>query len=289
MADALGILGTVADLAGLATKIGTAIPGLKKPKKRDTTQRAVRAAGQQAGAAAVGGSQAGFGASRGLALRSGLRAASDVARATGDAAITAANADQTRYDAQRTARNARVASFGNELTGMAGQVGAGIVDASAAKAADAASQAAAKGMLPSQAEVAGVDPNTGLAVQDPTTDIMQAGNPMPQIQQDGAQDPNLGNYSQQLQGPQGAPLTAPPTSAFDSYNAALGINPNVAYHVAPAMEHKLRVTNLALQEAERTGTDPASVIAYIMRKVGLNPMDLQDPGYNDPAHQDGEY
>lgn len=288
MADALGILGTVADLAGLATTIGAQAPGLKKARKRDTSARAARAGGMQTAAAAVGGAQTGFGASRGLALRSGLRGASNAARGAADAASTAAAQDEQRFVQERDARNARLAQFGKDIGGFAGQVGQGVSDVIAAKGAQPVGGEVA---LPDQASVMGIDPVTGLEIpaeQEPQPAALQQGmqlQPPGDLQMPQAQDPNLGG--QQLQ----QPMMAPPTTAMEAYQAAMGIQPNVVYQVAPAMEYKLRVTNLAVEEAERLGIQPSQVIAPLLRQLNINPMDLHgvDPGGLMDEDMDGGY
>ena len=68
-----GIMGMLPSLIGLGTGIATAIPGLKKPKKTTTSRNAAGEAASSVGRAAVGASQTGFGATRGLNLRTGLR------------------------------------------------------------------------------------------------------------------------------------------------------------------------------------------------------------------------
>lgn len=282
MADALGILGTVADLAGLATKIGTSVPGLKKARKRDTSQRAARQGALKTQAAAVGGSQTGFGATRGLALREGLRAASGAARTSADAASTAAAQDEARYVSERDARNKRLASFGTDMTGMAAQVGQGMVDLAAGNAANKGEDL--QGLLPDQAAVSGIDPNTGLALPDSVEPANAALGQMPQMD---LEDPTQ-DFGQQEQTQKFGLGMAPPTTPMEAYQAAMGIQPNAALEIAPVMEYKLRVTNLAVQEAERMGVEPASVIAPLMRKLNIDPNMLSGIGQPTEGRQEAD-
>ena len=265
----LGILGVVADLAGLATKIGTSVPGLKKARKRNTSRSAAQEAGRKVQAGAVGGSQTGQGATRGLALREGLRRGSASARENVAASARAADMDEQRFTQERDARNERLATFGNDMTGMAGQVGQGLVDLIAAKEGGTEGVA-----LPGQAEVAGIDPITGLSLQqDPTAQALDAGLQL--------QEPELGtgvgDQSQTFGLGTGDMGGAPPTTPMEAYQSAMGVDMNALVELAPVMEYKMRVTNMAVQEAERRGVDVSSIIAPLMRQLNIDPETLLNP------------
>lgn len=298
-----GAVGIVADLAGLATMIGTAIPGLKKAKKRDTSQRAAHQAASRVQAAAVGGSQTGQGATRGLALRSGLRAASGAARAAGDAASTAAAQDEQRYVQERDARNARLAEFGTGLGDMAANVASGVVEAKAG-------QAFAE-ERPTGSED-GYEGRSGYAQNAETTPQFDAAT----LQTDfegGSQQDVVGSQTQQLQEQQigegptldqtnefGEPLPgpsylqelAPPVTAQDAYREALGLPNRPVLSLAPQLEMKLRVSNLIAQEADRVGIATTNILAQSLRQAQINPDLMEiDPGEvtSGGQYNDGDY
>ena len=266
-------LGLIPSLLGLAVDIGTAIPGLKKPKRTDTSAKAARDASRKSAAAAVGGSQTGFGATRGLALRTGLRQASSASRAGAAEAAQAANADEIRFNQQLIARNQRVADFGQRLGSAGATIGQGVVEAQAAKSAEEEA-AAVRGGAQAEAvaplvtpEARGIDPATGLEQQEAPTEIAgQEGELTEQevIDQTLA-DANVG-----------------PTKAFsegfDPTRAALGL-PQITelQQIAPELEFKLRMQNMALQEAERQGQPIERVFAQLNRQLGNIP-NLQQPG-----------
>ena len=296
MGNAAGAAGIVADLAGLATMIGTAIPGLKKAKKRDTSQRAAHQATSAVQAAAVGGAQTGQGATRGLALRSGLRSAANTARKGADAASTAAAQDEQRYAQEKDARNARLAEFGKGIGDMAANVAGGIVDAKAGRAAEDAER-------PTGSED-GYEGKSGYAANDETTPQFDAA----ALQSDfegGSQQASVGSQTQQLQqqeqqgmqqvgsqeqqgdpnaygaepGPSYLNEYAPPVTAQDAYRQALGLPNRPVLALAPQLEMKLRVSNLIAQEADRMGIATTNILAQSLRQAQINPdlMDI-DPG-----------
>jgi len=279
---ALGILGTVADLAGLATKIGTSVPGLKKAKRRHTSQQAARAAGQAAQAGAVGGSQTGHGATRGLALREGLRAASGAAREGGRAQSLAAVADERTHIAERDARSARLAQFGNDAAAMAAQTSQGIVDVIAAKEAAGEPIDFEEGGL-------GVDPDTGLStVQDPTAQALASGAPLLQDpdELDAGQGGAAGEQTQDFG--LGDDLGIQPTTPLQAYQHAMGVDMESLVEIAPVMEYKMRVVNLAAQEAERRGVDISTIVAPLFRKLNIDPEMMLNAGLQG-SEQEGQH
>jgi hypothetical protein len=258
---AVGLAGTIAGLAGLATSIGTAVPGLKKARKRDTSQRAARAGALGAMAGAVGASQTGAGATRGLALREGLRAASQAAVRSADAASTAAAQDEARFVAERDARNERLQSFGQDLAGAAGQIGQGVVDIKAMRAAEL--------------QEGGVDPVAAAKLAEQAPDVQAAQEqelqeipvgPGPTLEQ-------TDQFGEPLPGP--TMQLAPPTTAQDAYRRSLGLPDKPILRLAPELEYKLRLQNLMVEEADRLGIPTTQILAQALRNANISP-DLGD-------------
>lgn len=265
----------LAPLFGLAAQIGTAIPGLKKPKKSNAAADAARETSKRAAGAAVGASQTGFGASRGLALRSGLRAASDIAREGAVAAGRAADLDEQRHQKAVAVRNANLATFGKDLAETGASIGQGLVESrTAAEAEKAAGDAKiqelrtkAAGLLPTYGQTMGIDPATGLSTgqteqAQPQTlegyEEVPTG-PGPDLDQ---MDPNGDPYD-------GEVLPEPPTLAelsLDPALAELGIGEKEAlYSIAPELELQHRMENFAADEAYRTGGNLLRVYARVRR------------------------
>lgn len=270
----------LAPLLGLGASLGAQIPGLKKAQKRDTSSAAARQASMKAAGAAVGASQTGFGASRGLALRSGLRAASKFAREGAAGAANAAAADEARYVAERDARNERLGQFGKDVGETAAAIGTGITETrqaaqaeeEAGKAAElAALQEQAATLMPTyaqttgdealneQAMAGGVDPQQLQPMQE-----IPVG-PGPTLDQtdqygDSEMDPTAG-------------LMEPPgleELAMDPALAELGLqNKEVLYSIAPELEAQHRLENLALDEAYRTGANMNRIYARVRRMQDL--------------------
>lgn len=266
-------LGLIPSLLGLATSIGTAIPGLKKPKRTKTSQRAALEASGAAGRAAVGASQTGRGASRGLALRSGLRASSEAAKQGAGVAAAAADRDEARFQAELTQRNKRLAQFGGDLASFGSTLGTGIVEARAAKAAEEGGPfaleqtAAAPETSPTARQIGGA----GNVVQPSIQELAQ----QPQ-QQQLAQGPQ--QIDQAVPGVPEAPQTQLQGPTFDPVRASLGMSGlDQLEALAPQAEFQLRAQNLALQEAERQGVPISRVLAQLNRQMGNVPQ-LQDPG-----------
>jgi hypothetical protein len=263
----------LAPLFGLAASVAGQVPGLKKPRKRGS-EAAARNASMRSAGAAVGASQTGFGASRGLALRSGLRAAAKHARAGAVGAAQGEAADQASYDAEMTSRNARLAQFGKDMGEMAGMVGVGVVESRQAKAAEAeagqlaeqqALQAQAASLMPTYAEEMGVDPATGLDPQQ------QGAAPQQLTEEPIGPGPTLDQTDQygDSQFDPMADVLAPPTleqMSLDPALAELGVqNKETLYSIAPELELQHRLENLALDEAYRTGTNINRIYARLRR------------------------
>jgi hypothetical protein len=263
----------IAPLMGLGASIGAQIPGLKKAKKRNTAQSAVLETSRRAAGAAVGGSQTGFGASRGLALRSGLRAAGRMAVEGAHVAGKAAASDEASYQAEKGARNARMAQFGKDVGQMGAAVGTGITESrAAAEGADAEGKAQemkmlqeqAGALLPTYAESQGIDPITGLP-QQAAQQLPEQGAP----QDLGPTGPGPGldeldEYGQHESDYIGAPDIG--EVSMDPALAELGIaDKETLYSIAPELELQHRLENLALDEAYRTGTNINRIYARLRR------------------------
>jgi hypothetical protein len=270
-------------LVGILTDVLSQVPNLKRVKKTDTSARAARLGMIQTQAAAVGGAQTGAGASRALALRQGLRGAGDAARGAADAAAQAANQDEIRYQNQKILRNQRLADFGKDAGGMMAQIGQGVVEARNAKRGEADPNAEVpQDPQYTQAPVGpdGMPTNVTRAVQPGAVAPAQA-EAIQQSQQPAGSYPGMDNKGVQAQptpdemfdpaSPNYDPVAHAALEPEDYYAAALGIPKNPYNLIAPELEYKLRVQNLAFQEANRTGENFMRLSARIQRMNGLAP------------------
>jgi len=268
----------LAPLLGLGASLGAQIPGLKKAKKGNSSASAARQVSMKAAGVAVGASQTGFGASRGLALRSGLRAAGQYVREGAAGAAKGAAADEAQYQADKGARSERLAKFGKDVGEVGATIGTGITESRAAAEAEAAAgkqaemqalEQQAATLLPTYAESQDINPETGLGneQQGMTPQPMQelevgAGPTLDQTDQygDSEMDPTAG-------------LNAPPTldeMAMDPALAELGLqDKETLYSIAPELEAQHRLENLALHEAYRTGANMNRIYARLRRMQDL--------------------
>lgn len=264
----------LAPLLGLGASLGAQIPGLKKPKRTNAAQNAVRETSMRAAGAAVGGSQTGFGASRGLALRSGLRAAGNIAREGAAVAGKAAATDEARFQDRTDARNARVAQFGKDVGETGAAIGTGITETrQAAQAEEEAGKQAelqmlqqqAATLLPTYAESQGIDEATGLPQQQQAQELQ----PMQEIPVGAG--PGLDDLDEF--GGHESDLMAPPSIeelGMDPALAELGLqDKEVLYSIAPELEAQHRLENLALAEAYRTGANMNRIYARLRRMQDL--------------------
>lgn len=266
-------------LLGIGTAIGTAIPGLKKPKRSDASAAAVRGAQSAVGNAAVGASQVGHGASRGLNLREGLRSASAlVAKAAGQGAA-AAHQDETRFNDQMTERNERLAQFGGGISDKVGAMAQALIKP---ETDPEAAQKALQTQPEMQADPTGVGPAGGLA-QDQDRGALTSST-------EGLQDPDgptLDDLEQEFAAEEQTALTpqelqqmaeqdgAGPAAqfqsraAFDEIHAA---SPTVAApEIEADLDNRLQAKRLMLQDAERLGIILSEVYAPINRRFQLKP------------------
>lgn len=275
----IDVASLIPSIIGLGTKIGTAIPGLKKPKKEKVPQLATKF-----GAQIVGASQSGLGASRGLALRSGLRAA---AQGVGEAAekqlVAEAGAEQ-RYQAAKDARNARLGAFGEDLAKGLGDMAA-IAVGSKDKGTGTDDQPGAR----PENEVLGrfgsgeVLPGQGVSETPLPEDdsVGLKGLEAEQQQQEQVdQQAFMDDAAQRLQDFQlkreEAGIPAPeeafqpdPTSKL--IEEAYKQRPELAPAVEKELAQNLHMKKLMLAEAERQGISLAEAIPRVNRMLGLSP------------------
>ncbi|MHC4933175.1 MAG: hypothetical protein ACYTGV_13395 [Planctomycetota bacterium] len=261
----------IPSLIGLGTKVATAVPGLKKPKKSDSGSRAARAAQREIARTAIGASQTGHGASRGLNLREGLRAAVDASKYS-DSAAAAAQQDEAVYQEQLQARNERVASFGTDLAkGLGDMAGMGI----GPKGADTPGTAAI-----------GMGGNEGTAFDQAEQTLPTDQRPEDPGAFGSIQDGDLGVSADSIQADieaanqkaMGAELNDPqivgPTAAFQVDPTTQLIDaapPRVMPEIEQALANKLHMKELALAEAERLGISLEVALPRLNRRFGLRP------------------
>jgi hypothetical protein len=260
----------LAPLLGMGASLAAQVPGLKKPRRTNQSQVAARTTSMRGAATAVGASQTGFGASRGLALRSGLRAAAKHTREGAAAAAQGAAVDEQRHVRRVDARNTALGQFGKDVGEMTGMIGTGIVESRQAQAAQEEAgnlaeqqmlQAQAASLLPTYAQSQGIDEATGLPQQAPQQLQEEQVGPGPTLEQtdqygDSTMDPMYGQL-------------APPTleeMTMDPALAELGLqDKETLYSIAPELELQHRLENFALDEAYRTGTNINRIYARLRR------------------------
>jgi len=259
----------IPSLLGLGGKIAGAIPGLKKPKRTHAGGRAAARAASQANAAAVGAAQAGHGASRGLALREGLRsAATQVAAASGQAA-DAAQRDEAAFQAQLTARNERIADFASGTAEGLAQMTQGFIQP----------KGAAGGTIEGQPELQGSE--TGLGTPAAGTPEER---PALASSTEGLQDPAVQDLDQMEQdmvqknielAEQDDPRVSGPHADFASTKRLEQLRAKSPTVAAPQIEaylgQRLRAKKLMLQDAERLGLDLGTMLPMINRQLDLKP------------------
>lgn len=267
----------IAPLVGLAAQLGSAIPGLKKPKRRSTSASAAHRATTAAAGAAMGVSQTGFGASRGLALRSGLRAASAAAKEGAAAAAAAGHADEQRFIAEKDARNERLAEFGKDAATLGSSLAVGITESRQAKKAetDSAQQALleeqqgqAQQMLPSYDDLLSIDPATGVAPQAAPEAVEQQELQEQEIDPNGPLLEDLGDDD--LAAYMDFEPGADPEVTIDPILGELGIAAKGdLYRIAPELDLQHRLENMALSESYRQGHMPEVIYAELARMQNL--------------------
>jgi len=263
-----GVLGTLPSLVGLATQLGTAIPSLRRVQKTGSSRAAAGEAASAVGRAAVGGSQTGFGASRGLNLRTGLRAAGQVAKETGGTLARAANQDEVRYQNEKILRNNRLQQFGRDAADMGANIGQSVIDARAAKnAEDAAADAATQAFEAQyQDDLPGISSTYG--AQKPGEQLGQGPDPqeLPVGPGPGLDDIGINQYGEVYN-----PLDLGSVPHIeDPLRHVLKLPQKEAlYQIAPELDRQHQLENLVIQETERQGQPIARIYAYVKRMQNL--------------------
>ena len=255
----------VSSITGLGVKLGTEIPGLKKPKFDRSAEMGSKRAAAGAQKAIVGASQAGHGASRGLAARSGLRAASQAALEASGSAAEAADKDQARHTLEMNARNKRLKDLGAGIASGLGQVGMSLIRPKDEGEGVAAAQATLQEQPEMAENVTGLEaPNAGMAMA--AQDALQEYPVSPE-------GPTLDSMDADEQAE--ADEAAGPIAKFQTRTAldeALMTAPmKHAPEIEVQLEERLQMKNLMLQEAERLGINISEVTAGINRKLSLQP------------------
>jgi hypothetical protein len=255
----------VTSIGGLGATIAGAVPSLKKPKRRNSSAKAAAQASAQVQKAAIGAAGTGAGSSRGLALRSGLRAASQAALESGGAMAAAANADETRFQAQVANRNKAISGIANAGAEGLAQVSQSLIRPQEDDdGLDFESSAVGDPFADDPSEfissVKGQDPE-GLAGADtlPT-------------EQPGEEAPIDAEANQQMV-QEGVVDFDPVEEAVATHRG--GFTPEIETQ----LEMKLQMKSLMLQEAERQGITIDSVLAKINRGLGLQPGQTSSNAY----------
>jgi hypothetical protein len=266
----------IPSLIGMGTTIGAAIPGLKKPKKTDSSAAAVRKAQSQVAGAATGAAQTGHGASRGLNIRAGLRSASELVGAAAAKGAEAADMDEQRYQTQLDARNERLAKFGAGIGEGAAQMTQALIGDDAGGEADtkARGMESGQGTAFKQAEqtlstdVRGEDTGAIASMDDPEVAMLQQELATLRRNEElaSSDDPRLSGPHAQFNTKQ----------RLEQLRAK---SPTVAApEIEEALDHRLRAKALMLQDAERYGMHMDTVLPMINRQLGLKPgQSVQNP------------
>lgn len=253
----------VTSFGGLGATIAGAVPSLKKPKRNDASSRAAQRGSAQVQKAAIGAAGTGGGSSRGLALRSGLRAASQAALESGGAMAAAAHADEQRFQKQVDARNSAIAGIANAGASGLAQTAQALIRPQE----DLPEFAGAQEALQEQPEL--VSDPTGLAGPAAGGTPEQQALELQAEQNMAAEglDPNLSAEAKA----RNQELVSGMVD-FDPVQEAVATNRGgFQPEIETQLEMKLQMKSLMLQEAERQGITIDSVLAKINRGLGLQP------------------
>jgi hypothetical protein len=254
----------VPSLLSIGTTIGTAIPGLKKPKKSQASQAAAAKTTSDMVGAIVGAAGSGTATSRGLALTEALRGASEFA---GEASSQGELARQNDLDHQKAKgeRNKRLAAFGADLGTGLGEMAAGLVGPEEEEAGGepevgtegkhiGASQAAytlpegQRGDLEVEQPMLGDDYETQMLIDEVSKQGITGGLPEP------GEKPQL---EEQM--------------FAQTQVSELFKKPGLAPALEKQLESKLQMKELMLSEAERQGLPIETYLARINRRLELRP------------------
>jgi hypothetical protein len=263
----------IPSLIGMGTTIGTAIPGLKKPKKTDSSANIVRKTQGAVANAAVGASQAGHSASRGLNLREGLRSAGVLVGKAAAEGAQAVDMDERRYTEQLDARNQRVADFGASIGEGAAQMTQALIGDDKGEPGTAAVKmdgdtGGAQGEQTLEKGVRPEDEGAIASMDDPETAMLQQELATLRRNEDSASsdDPRLSG----------------PHAEFNTKQRLEELrakSPTVAApEIEEALDNRLRAKALMLQDAERYGIHLDTILPMINRQLGLKPgQGVQNP------------
>lgn len=281
-ADAANIIGgALPGILGLGLKLGLGAGQLKKPKKINTSKKAVADAATQMANAAMGAA-AGRGGAAAYASREAARTGAQAAGNAAQAYAGAAAQDEQTYQALKLNRAQALAGLGDDLAAFTAETGMGVVEAR--QAAKAGEQDAA---LAKEAGSFGVQ-NTGYPSGGQTapwnvqaTPLQEPGPGGVVSQTPGEQRGILPNApAQQLGNEQGVVSEPPPAQSgyapvqpVSFHETQRNIlrratnNPQrpSLYSINMQEENKLRLENLVWDEVERSGMNPDIVRARIAR------------------------
>jgi hypothetical protein len=247
----------VTSIGGLGASLAGAIPSLKKPKRNDASSKAAARGSSKVQKAAVGAAGTGFGASKGLALRSGLRAASQAALESGGAMAAAAHSDETRFQNQVTARNAAIAGIANAGASGLAQVSQSLIRPQEDDGLEFEASAVGDPFAD--------DPSDFIAsVKGQAAEGLEGADTLPEAERPGAEAPIDAEANQQM--------VQEGVVDFDPVQEAVATNRGgFTPEIETQLEMKLQMKSLMLQEAERQGITIDSVLAKINRGLGLQP------------------
>lgn len=262
-------------ILGMGTSIAGAIPGLKKVKRSRAASKAASTQASKQAKAAVGASATGHGASRGLALREGLRASVEIGAKGALEAGQAAAGERDAFREDQEKRRENIMNFTQGLAGGISQMTQGILGGKQDKAADETIQ--------EQPEMA--DSATGLgspaagtppereALGSTTEGLQQQEAPdLAALEQE--QEQALVEKNAAMAESDPAP-TSGPAAAFATSTRLEELrakSPTVAApHIEQYLDDRLRAKKLMLQDAERLGMDLSTIIPMVNRQLDLKP------------------
>jgi len=272
----MNIASLIPSIIGMGTTIGTAIPGLKKPKKTDASANIVRRTQGAVANAAVGASQAGHGASRGLALREGIRSAGALVGKAAAEGAGAIDMDERRHQAAMDARNQRVADFGAAIGQGASQMAMGLIKPEGQKE-------------PGTAAV-GMKSGEGTAFDQAEQTLSESARPEDEGAVASFDDPETAmlreefvklKQNEELAGSDDPRLSGP-HAQFNTKARLEELRTKSPTVMAPEIEEeldtRLRAKQLMLQDAQRYGLNLDTMLPMINRQLDLKP----GQGVNNP-------
>ncbi len=266
---AFNIAAAIPSMIGMATTIGSAIPGLKKPKRTKSSQAAAQRAQADVQKAAIGAANTGRGSNRGLQIRSGLRAASQAALDSGGGMAQAADLDEQRFQGQMDTRNENLKNFGADVgAGAAAMTQAALSpetkslktgavgmtkDANSKSAFTQAEQTLPTEDRPQGSGISGEDDGESEAIQQEVKTLMKNA----QLAQD--DDPRFSGPNANF-------------ATQDRLDQLRAKSPTVASpQIEAGLEFRLRAQKMMRQDAERMGMNLETIYPMISRQMQLKP------------------